>query len=121
MANETFTNTLMVEVEGTALPDDVKVMLSYAYVDDSRNLPDTFVLRFRDPGAVVLDKGKLRSGRRSSSRSRRPIPKPRRTCSRARSPRSRSTSTRTARSPRSAGTTTRTGCSAAAASPRTRT
>ncbi|WP_410597522.1 VgrG-related protein [Amycolatopsis sp. lyj-23] len=62
MANETFTNTLMVEVEGTALPDDVKVMLSYAYVDDSRNLPDTFVLRFRDPGTVVLDKGKFKVG-----------------------------------------------------------
>ncbi|MEV4146882.1 VgrG-related protein [Amycolatopsis sp. NPDC049691] len=62
MANETFTNTLMVEVEGTALPDDVKVMLSYAYVDDSRNLPDTFVLRFRDPGTVVLDKGGFKVG-----------------------------------------------------------
>ncbi|MGK3202072.1 VgrG-related protein [Amycolatopsis sp. MEPSY49] len=62
MANETFTNTLMIEVEGTALPDDVKVMLSYAYVDDSRNLPDTFVLRFRDPGSVVLDKGKFKVG-----------------------------------------------------------
>ncbi|MEV6824450.1 VgrG-related protein [Amycolatopsis sp. NPDC051102] len=62
MANETFTNTLMVEVEGTPLPDDVKVMLSYAYVDDSRNLPDTFVLRFRDPGYVVLEKGKFKVG-----------------------------------------------------------
>ncbi len=62
MANETFTNTLIVEVEGTALPDDVRVMLGYAYVDDSRNLPDTFVLRFRDPGAVVLEKGKFKVG-----------------------------------------------------------
>ncbi|MGW5745087.1 VgrG-related protein [Amycolatopsis sp. NPDC003861] len=62
MANETFTNTLLVEVEGTTLPDDVKVMLSYAYVDDSRNLPDTFVLRFRDPGTVVLEKGKFKVG-----------------------------------------------------------
>ncbi|WP_290057469.1 VgrG-related protein [Amycolatopsis solani] len=62
MANETFTNTLVVEVEGTPLADDVKVMLSYAYVDDSRNLPDTFVLRFRDPGSVVLDKGKFKVG-----------------------------------------------------------
>ncbi|WP_103352785.1 VgrG-related protein [Amycolatopsis sp. CA-128772] len=62
MANETFTNTLLVEVEGTALPDDVRVMLGYAYVDDSRNLPDTFVLRFRDPGSVVLEKGKFKVG-----------------------------------------------------------
>ncbi|MDQ7810275.1 VgrG-related protein [Amycolatopsis sp. A133] len=62
MANETFTNTLVVEVDGTALPDDVRVMLGYAYVDDSRNLPDTFVLRFRDPGAIVLEKGKFKVG-----------------------------------------------------------
>jgi phage protein D len=62
MANETFTNTLVVEVGGAPLPDDVKVMLSYAYVDDSRNLPDTFVLRFRDAGSVVLDKGKFKVG-----------------------------------------------------------
>jgi len=62
MANETFTNTLVVEVESTPLADDVKVMLSYAYVDDSRNLPDTFVLRFRDPGGVVLEKGKFKVG-----------------------------------------------------------
>jgi phage protein D/phage baseplate assembly protein gpV len=62
MANESFTNNLLVEVEGNQLPDDVKTLLSYAYVDDSRNLPDAFVLRFRDSGHVVLDKGGFKVG-----------------------------------------------------------
>jgi phage protein D/phage baseplate assembly protein gpV len=62
VANESFANNLLVEVEGTQLPDDVKTLLSYAYVDDSRNLPDAFVLRFRDSGHVVLDKGQFKVG-----------------------------------------------------------
>jgi phage protein D/phage baseplate assembly protein gpV len=57
VANESFANSLIVEVEGRPLPDDVKTLLMHAYVDDSRNLPDMFVLRFRDSGHVVLDKG----------------------------------------------------------------
>ncbi|HWC80528.1 MAG TPA: VgrG-related protein [Pseudonocardiaceae bacterium] len=62
MANETFANTLVVEVAGAPLPADVRGLLTYAYVDDSRNLPDTFVLRFRDPGAVVLGKAGFKIG-----------------------------------------------------------
>jgi uncharacterized protein involved in type VI secretion and phage assembly len=57
MANESFANSLVVEVESRPLPADVRTLLSYAYVDDSRNLPDAFVLRFRDPDHVVLKKG----------------------------------------------------------------
>jgi phage protein D/phage baseplate assembly protein gpV len=57
LANESFANSLVVEVEGRPLPADVKTLLTYAYVDDSRNLPDAFVLRFRDSGHVVLAKG----------------------------------------------------------------
>ncbi|MGM1061246.1 VgrG-related protein [Saccharothrix sp. Mg75] len=56
MPNETFANSLVVEVGGGPLPEDVKGLLTHAYVDDSRNLPDVFVLRFRDPGHVVLGK-----------------------------------------------------------------
>ncbi|HEY0637164.1 MAG TPA: VgrG-related protein [Pseudonocardiaceae bacterium] len=56
MANESFANTLVVEVAGRPVPDDVRTLLTYAYVDDSRNLPDVFVLRYRDPGHVVLGK-----------------------------------------------------------------
>jgi uncharacterized protein involved in type VI secretion and phage assembly len=62
MANENFSNSMMVEIEGTALPDDVKTLLSYAYVDGSRNLPDSFMLQFRDPGQVVIDKSHAKIG-----------------------------------------------------------
>ncbi|MFD0203266.1 MULTISPECIES: VgrG-related protein [Saccharothrix] len=62
MATETFANSLVVEVAGGPLPADVKSLLTHAFVDDSRNLPDVFVLRFRDPGHVVLGKGKFTIG-----------------------------------------------------------
>jgi uncharacterized protein involved in type VI secretion and phage assembly len=62
VANESFANTLIVEVAGTPLAADVKTLLAYCYVDDSRNLPDTFVLRFRDPGHVVLSKAHITVG-----------------------------------------------------------
>jgi phage protein D/phage baseplate assembly protein gpV len=56
MANESFANTLVIKVDGRPVPDDVKALLSFAYVDDSRNLPDLCVLRYRDPGHIVLGK-----------------------------------------------------------------
>lgn len=62
MADDTFANSLVVEVEAAPLPADVKSLLTHAYVDDSRNLPDVFVLRFRDPGHVVLAKGRFAIG-----------------------------------------------------------
>jgi len=62
MANESFANTLLVEVEGSPLPADVAALLTYAYVEDSRNLPDMFVLRFRDPQHVALAKAGLTIG-----------------------------------------------------------
>ncbi|MCS7477626.1 VgrG-related protein [Umezawaea endophytica] len=62
MPNESFANSLVVEVDGNPLPADVKALLTYAYVDDSRNLPDVFVLRFRDVGHVVLAKGGFKIG-----------------------------------------------------------
>jgi uncharacterized protein involved in type VI secretion and phage assembly len=52
----------MVEVEGTPLQPETAVALTYAYVDDSRVLPDAFVLRFRDPGRNVLEKTKIKIG-----------------------------------------------------------
>jgi phage protein D len=48
------TNTFLVDVDGTALADDVKALLTSAYVDDSQRLPDMFELRFRDPAKTVL-------------------------------------------------------------------
>ncbi|MEO3780720.1 VgrG-related protein [Micromonospora sp. B11E3] len=57
MANEQFANALLVEVGGSPLPAEVAALLTYAAVDDSRNLPDRFVLRYRDPDRTVLAKG----------------------------------------------------------------
>jgi phage protein D/phage baseplate assembly protein gpV len=48
------TNTFLVDVDGTTLADDVKALLTSAYVDDSQRLPDMFELRFRDPAKTVL-------------------------------------------------------------------
>ncbi|MCW2640970.1 MAG: hypothetical protein JWP76_3276 [Dactylosporangium sp.] len=62
MANEQFANSLLVEVGGRPLAADVAALLMYAYVDDSRNVPDRFVLRFRDPARIVLGKAGLRIG-----------------------------------------------------------
>ena len=57
VANEQFANALLVEVGGSPLPAEIAALLTYAAVDDSRNLPDRFVLRYRDPDRSVLAKG----------------------------------------------------------------
>ncbi|MDQ1738354.1 MAG: hypothetical protein QOE53_6, partial [Pseudonocardiales bacterium] len=54
----------LIEVDGAALPDDLAALLVSALVDDSLRLPDLFVLRFRDPDRIVLDKAKLKIGSR---------------------------------------------------------
>jgi phage protein D len=56
------TNAFVVEVAGNALPADVEPLLASVYVDDSLNLPDLFVLRFRDPDRGVLAKAGLEIG-----------------------------------------------------------
>ncbi len=50
------TSTCLVEIDAKALPEDIATLLVSAYVDDSQQLPDTFVLRFRDPSRMVLSK-----------------------------------------------------------------
>lgn len=62
MVNEQFANWPLIEVAGSPLPADVAALLTYAYVDDSRNLPDRFLLRFRDPARVVLAKARFTIG-----------------------------------------------------------
>jgi phage protein D/phage baseplate assembly protein gpV len=62
VANEQFANSLLVDVAGSPLPADVFALLTHAYVDESRNLPDRFVLRFRDPARTVLKKGRFTIG-----------------------------------------------------------
>jgi len=54
--------TFLIEVAGRLLPDDVLAVLVSACVDDSRNLPDLFVLRFRDPDRIVVRKAGLTIG-----------------------------------------------------------
>lgn len=62
LPNEAYSGSLLVEVAGSPLPVDMAARLTRAYVDDSRNLPDAFVLRFRDPDRAVLAKTGLAIG-----------------------------------------------------------
>ena len=56
MTGQQISNGFAVTIGGTPLPSDVEQLMVEAYVDDSRNLPDLFVLRFRDPNRLVLSK-----------------------------------------------------------------
>ena len=47
---------ILVQIDGQELPADVVPLLISAYVDDSQQLPDMFVLRFRDPARIVITK-----------------------------------------------------------------
>jgi uncharacterized protein involved in type VI secretion and phage assembly len=62
MANQQYASWLQVEVEGSPLPDDIALLLASGYVEDSRAVPDVFVLRFRDKERVVLAKSGLKIG-----------------------------------------------------------
>ncbi|NUU21229.1 MAG: VgrG-related protein, partial [Streptomycetaceae bacterium] len=62
MPNESVAKSLVVEVAGRPLPADLANSLVEGYVDDSRTLPDLFVLRFRDPSHLLLDKAGVRIG-----------------------------------------------------------
>ncbi|MFT4216070.1 MAG: VgrG-related protein [Micropruina sp.] len=48
------TSTCLIELDGKPLPAETVPLLMAAYVDDSQELPDAFVLRFRDPNREVL-------------------------------------------------------------------
>ena len=54
MPAQDFTNQLLVTVNGAPLPADLTALLVQSVVDDSRVVPDLFVLRFRDTDNVVL-------------------------------------------------------------------
>ena len=56
------TSTCLAEIDGKPLPDDIAPLLVSAYVDDSQQLPDTFVLRFRDPHRLVVTKAGAKIG-----------------------------------------------------------
>jgi len=57
-----FTNTFLVEIDGTPLPADLAPLLIAALVDDSQQYPDLFELRFRDPAHLVLPKSGAKVG-----------------------------------------------------------
>jgi uncharacterized protein involved in type VI secretion and phage assembly len=57
-----YTNTFLVDIDGSPLPQDVAPLLIAAYVDDSQRLPDLFELRFRDPEHLVLAKTGVKIG-----------------------------------------------------------
>jgi phage protein D len=57
-------NTFRIEVGGTPLPTEILPQLVSAFVDDSLNLPDVFLLTFRDPDRVVLKKSGMDIGKK---------------------------------------------------------
>ncbi|MEV6165571.1 VgrG-related protein [Streptomyces sp. NPDC052052] len=62
MAQPGVATALVVEFDGRPLPPGSVNTLVEGYVDDSRTLPDLFLLRFRDPDRVLLEKTGLKIG-----------------------------------------------------------
>ncbi|MEU1302525.1 VgrG-related protein [Streptomyces shenzhenensis] len=62
MVNQSVAKSLTVEFGGRPLPAALANTLVEGYVDDSRTLPDLFLLRFRDPSRVLLDHAGVRIG-----------------------------------------------------------
>lgn len=62
MTHQGVASTLVVEFDGRPLPATFMNALVEGYVDDSRTLPDLFLLRFRDPGRLLLGQTGLKIG-----------------------------------------------------------
>ncbi|MFC0602346.1 VgrG-related protein [Streptomyces palmae] len=62
MVQQSVAKSLVVEFGGSPLPPALANTMVEAYVDDSRALPDLFVLRFRDPSRVLLEKAGVKVG-----------------------------------------------------------
>ncbi|WP_335932622.1 VgrG-related protein [Streptomyces sp. PTD5-9] len=62
MAQPGVSTALVVEFGGRPLPPKFVNTLVEGYVDDSRTLPDLFLLRFRDPDRVLLEQAGLKIG-----------------------------------------------------------
>ncbi|MFD6797804.1 VgrG-related protein [Streptomyces cyaneofuscatus] len=62
MAQQGVSTALVIEFGGTPLPAKFVNTLVEGYVDDSRTLPDLFLLRFRDPDRVLLEQAGLKIG-----------------------------------------------------------
>jgi uncharacterized protein involved in type VI secretion and phage assembly len=62
MSQQGVATALVVEFGGAPLPPKFANTLIEGYVDDSRTLPDLFLLRFRDPDRVLLEQTGLKIG-----------------------------------------------------------
>ncbi|MFD4700058.1 VgrG-related protein [Streptomyces niveus] len=62
MSQQGVATALVVEFGGTPLAPKFANTLVEGYVDDSRTLPDLFLLRFRDPDRVLLEQTGLKIG-----------------------------------------------------------
>jgi phage protein D/phage baseplate assembly protein gpV len=62
VAEAQISNAFTISVDGTALPADLDPLLVSADVDDSLNLPDLVILRFRDADRTVLAKSNIKIG-----------------------------------------------------------
>ncbi|MFE9776750.1 VgrG-related protein [Streptomyces sp. NPDC005775] len=62
MSHQGVATALVLEFNGTPLPAKFVNTLVEGYVDDSRTLPDLFLLRFRDPERVLLAQTGLKIG-----------------------------------------------------------
>lgn len=62
MVHQSVAKSLVVEFGGRPLSAALANTLVEGYVDDSRTLPDLFLLRFRDPSRVLLEQTGVRIG-----------------------------------------------------------
>jgi phage protein D len=62
VAEPQISNAFSISVDGTVLPEDLEHLLVEAQVDDSLNLPDLVILRFRDADRTVLAKSGAKIG-----------------------------------------------------------
>ncbi|MFI6948008.1 VgrG-related protein [Streptomyces sp. NPDC050422] len=62
MTQQGVATALVLEFNGTPLPAKFVNTLVEGYVDDSRTLPDLFLLRFRDPDRILLAQTGLKIG-----------------------------------------------------------
>ena len=56
------TTSFLVELDENELPADLAPLLVSGYVDCSLRLPDAVMLRFRDPGRIVVEKSGVKIG-----------------------------------------------------------
>jgi len=71
MAGQQISNGFVITIDGSPLAADIEQLLVEAYMDDNRNLPDMFVLRFRDANRLVLSKAAVKIGSRTLPRASR--------------------------------------------------